>query len=70
MEFIESEFKFRLIKWTNSQIQFSDFSDKLYSFDIIHNIPFSSERKSMGIIVRDAETKEVFYYIKGADVII
>jgi phospholipid-translocating ATPase len=38
-------------------------------FDVLNVFPFSSERKRMGIIVRNCETGEIFFFMKGADVI-
>ena len=38
-------------------------------FDILEIFPFTSERKRMGIVVRDRNTGEVTFYLKGADVV-
>lgn len=39
------------------------------SFDVLEIFPFTSESKRMGIIVRDAQTGEVTFLQKGADVV-
>ena len=51
-------------------MEFIDIKKKIHSFDILFNIPFSSERKSMGIILKNRETDEIVYFIKGADSVI
>ena len=38
-------------------------------FDILELFPFTSERKRMGIVVRDRRTGEISFYLKGADVV-
>jgi len=38
-------------------------------FDILEVFPFTSERKRMGIVVRDRSSGEVIFYLKGADVV-
>ncbi|KAJ3389301.1 putative aminophospholipid-translocase [Lobulomyces angularis] len=40
-----------------------------YKFQILDVFPFTSETKRMGIIVRDLQTKEIFFYQKGADTV-
>ena len=37
------------------------------SFKILQNFPFSSERKRMGIILRNEQTNELKFLLKGAD---
>lgn len=39
------------------------------AFDILEIFPFTSERKRMGIVVRDRNSGEVTFYLKGADVV-
>ncbi|WFC97233.1 P-type phospholipid transporter [Malassezia brasiliensis] len=38
-------------------------------FDVLELFPFTSERKRMGIVVRDRSTGEITFYLKGADVV-
>jgi len=38
-------------------------------YDILQVFPFTSESKRMGIIVRDKNTGEILFYMKGADVV-
>ena len=37
------------------------------SFTILENFPFTSERKRMGILVREESSKCLIFYLKGAD---
>ncbi|XP_065828760.1 probable phospholipid-transporting ATPase IIB isoform X2 [Oscarella lobularis] len=39
------------------------------SFEILHVFPFTSQRKRMGIILRNKSNGEIVFYMKGADVI-
>lgn len=39
------------------------------TFDVIACFPFTSQSKRMGIFVRDRQTGELTYYLKGADVV-
>ena len=36
----------------------------------MYNFPFSSERKRMGILLKDNQTNKYFFYLKGADIVI
>jgi len=38
-------------------------------FDVVACFPFTSTSKRMGILVRDQQTNELWYYLKGADVV-
>jgi phospholipid-translocating ATPase len=38
-------------------------------YKILANFPFTSESKRMGILVRHMKSNKVFFYLKGADVI-
>ena len=42
-------------------------SGQTFDFDILQVFPFTSETKRMGIIVRDLQTQEIVFYMKGAD---
>ncbi|KAJ3380305.1 putative aminophospholipid-translocase [Entophlyctis sp. JEL0112] len=42
-------------------------SQRVFSYQILHTFPFTSESKRMGIIVKDEVTDEVWFYVKGAD---
>ncbi|KAJ3238859.1 putative aminophospholipid-translocase [Chytriomyces hyalinus] len=39
----------------------------LFSYQILHTFPFTSESKRMGIILRDLTTFEIWFFVKGAD---
>lgn len=40
-----------------------------FVYDILEVFPFTSERKRMGIVVRDRASGDIFFYLKGADVV-
>ena len=42
---------------------------QLYHYQILQMFPFTSETKRMGIIVRDQQTNEILFYLKGADMV-
>jgi phospholipid-translocating ATPase len=46
-----------------------DLLDDAHGYDILHVFPFTSETKRMGIIVRNIDTGEIGFYMKGADVV-
>ncbi len=39
-------------------------------YDILNVFPFSSETKRMGIVLRNSETRQISFYLKGADSIV
>lgn len=39
------------------------------TYNILDSFPFSSETKRMGIIVENVKTKQLIFYMKGADVV-
>ncbi|XP_064598851.1 probable phospholipid-transporting ATPase IIB [Liolophura sinensis] len=69
-----------LVKWTESvglalvkrdftQMQLKGPDGNLLTYQILHVFPFTSESKRMGIIVKDEQTGEITFYLKGADVV-
>lgn len=42
---------------------------QILTFEILQIFPFSSESKRMGIIVRDVQTREIQFILKGADTV-
>jgi phospholipid-translocating ATPase len=40
-----------------------------FEFDILQVFPFTSETKRMGIIIRDKQTGDITFYMKGADTV-
>ncbi|XP_065168811.1 probable phospholipid-transporting ATPase IIB isoform X2 [Atheta coriaria] len=42
---------------------------RLLNYTILQVFPFTSETKRMGIIVKDLQTGEICFYLKGADVV-
>lgn len=70
-----------LVQWTERvgltlvdrdiyQIKLRNPTGQILKFDILQVFPFSSETKRMGIIVRDNQTNEILFLLKGADVVI
>ncbi|XP_075225291.1 putative phospholipid-transporting ATPase IIB isoform X2 [Lycorma delicatula] len=43
--------------------------NRIMDFSILQLFPFTSETKRMGIIVKDSQTGEIIFYLKGADVV-
>lgn len=41
----------------------------ILEYEILHNFPFTSETKRMGIVLRDKATGEVYFFEKGADMV-
>ncbi|KAI0659521.1 aminophospholipid-transporting P-type ATPase [Cubamyces menziesii] len=69
-----------IVKWTESvglrltfrdrtRIELQTPSGARISFEVLDIFPFTSESKRMGIIVRDAQTGEITFLQKGADVV-
>jgi phospholipid-translocating ATPase len=69
-----------LVQWTQevglalsrrdlSSMQLRGPDDRLYNYTILQVFPFTSETKRMGIIVKDLQTGEIVFYLKGADVV-
>lgn len=44
-----------------------DGTDIRLRFEILAIFPFTSERKRMGILIRDMQSSEITFYLKGAD---
>lgn len=44
-------------------------SQQTLNFQILQMFPFTSETKRMGIIVRDEQTNDIIFYMKGADIV-
>lgn len=70
-----------LVQWTErvglalvdrdiSQIKLRNPHGQILKYDILQIFPFSSETKRMGIIVRDTQTNEILFLLKGADVVV
>lgn len=69
-----------LVEWTKSiglilfkrdmkMIQLKTTLNELLTFEILQFFPFTSESKRMGIIVKNMDTGEIIFYLKGADVV-
>lgn len=70
-----------LVQWTErvgvalidrdiSQIKLRNPHGQIMKYDILQIFPFSSETRRMGIIVRDTQTNEILFLLKGADVVV
>ncbi|KAJ5070218.1 phospholipid-transporting atpase [Anaeramoeba ignava] len=59
-----------LQKRTTKSMQLTTPAGETLEYDILNIFPFTSKAKRMGIIVKNRETKEIIFYIKGADVAI
>ncbi|CAM4812953.1 unnamed protein product [Rotaria magnacalcarata] len=44
-------------------------TEQLFDYEILQLFPFTPETKRMGIIVRDENTNEIIFYLKGADTV-
>jgi len=69
-----------IVKWTESvglaltardqhSMHLTAPDGNVLAFDILEIFPFTSERKRMGIVVRERETGEISFYLKGADMV-
>ncbi|XP_022904487.2 probable phospholipid-transporting ATPase IIA isoform X1 [Onthophagus taurus] len=69
-----------LVQWTQEvgltlshrdlqAIQLKAPNGKLLNYSILQVFPFESETKRMGIIVKDLQSGEIVFYLKGADVV-
>lgn len=69
-----------LVTWTESvglELVFRDLSSmklraphgQLLHYTILQTFSFTSERKRMGIVVKDETTGEIFFFMKGADTV-
>lgn len=69
-----------LVTWTESvglELVFRDLSTmkvrtphgQILSYTILQTFSFTSERKRMGIVVKDQSTGEIFFFMKGADTV-
>lgn len=56
-----------LTKRTFGSITLTNPLGQLEEYEILDNFPFTSERKRMGIIIREVSTQRVIFYLKGAD---
>lgn len=55
------------LRWTSADVDTS--VSEVFSYDILNVFPFSSETKRMGIIIRDVQTQQIYFYMKGADTV-
>lgn len=52
-----------------STLSLSSLNSGMMRFQILQVFPFTSESKRMGIIIKDLNTGEITFYLKGADVV-
>ena len=58
-----------LFERDRTQIQLRNPDHKYENYEVLANLPFSSETKKMSILVRQKETDRYIYYVKGAEVV-
>ena len=58
-----------LEKREENNVSITDSNGYGHEFEILNNFPFSSETKRMGIIVKNKETNQIMFYLKGAEVV-
>ncbi len=68
VKFAES-LKMRLVERDQARIQLINPAGKEEHYEILANFPFSSETKRMGILVRHLQSGTIFFYLKGAEVV-
>lgn len=51
-------------------VKIRDTNGHVQEFEILENFPFSSDTKRMGIVVRNKETSQLMFYLKGAEVVL
>lgn len=61
---------YELTKRTTNSIELKNPLGHLEQYEILQNFPFSSERKRMGILVKDLVSGKYIFYLKGADAVI
>lgn len=44
-------------------------TQQLFHYEILQLFPFTPDTKRMGIIIRDEQTDEIIFYLKGADTV-
>eukprot|EP00118_Oscarella_pearsei_P009117 m.50658 g.50658 ORF g.50658 m.50658 type:complete len:91 (+) comp34080_c0_seq16:1840-2112(+) len=59
-----------LVRRDLTSIQLKGPNETILHFEILQVFPFTSERKRMGIIVRDISNGEIVFYLKGADAVL
>jgi phospholipid-translocating ATPase len=58
-----------LLQREEQYIKIENANKDVEEYDILHNFPFSSETKRMGIIVRHRKSKKLMFYLKGAETV-
>lgn len=58
-----------LIFRTSEEIHLKTPSGDIEKYDVLHIFPFTSESKRMGIIVQNCETRQIIFYLKGAETV-
>ena len=58
---------FELLERKTNTIKIKTPGDFIEEYEILFNFPFRSETKRMGIILRNLKTKELTFFLKGAD---
>ena len=61
---------FKLLSRSIDKITIITPEKKAETYTVLDNFPFKSETKKMGIILRNESTKEILFFVKGADIVI
>lgn len=59
----------KLVNRDQDYIEIEDPSGFAEKYQILANFPFSSETKRMGIILKNLDTHQIMFYLKGADTV-
>jgi phospholipid-translocating ATPase len=54
---------------TEQTVSIQDANCLTHEYEILENFPFNSDTKRMGIIVKNKETEQIMFYLKGAEVV-
>jgi phospholipid-translocating ATPase len=60
---------YKLTHRTSTEISITNPTGATETYEILDNFPFTSDRKRMGIIVKDKLTSQILFWLKGADII-
>mmetsp|Transcript_14750 Transcript_14750/g.36831 ORF Transcript_14750/g.36831 Transcript_14750/m.36831 type:complete len:1168 (-) Transcript_14750:409-3912(-) len=57
----------RLVARTPTSITLTEPSGRSHVYEVLHEMPFSSALRRMGILLRDTDNGQIVFYVKGAD---
>ena len=59
----------KLIERDQNLIKIANTTGTEENYEVLANFPFSSDTKRMGIVLRQVETGQIIFYLKGAEVV-